>query len=127
MSLTAVLERAMREERHAEATYANVVARLGSVAPFALIVVAEQRHVATLSQVASAHGVDTSGITSTGEPSPATLADACALGVAAEKADGVLYDELMPLVAAYPDITQVMQQLKSSSLNNHLPAFQQCA
>jgi hypothetical protein len=57
-----------------------------------------------------------------------TLSDACKIGVGAEIANRDLYDgNLLPAVAAYPDITRVMQRLRDASEVNHLPAFQRCA
>jgi AcrR family transcriptional regulator len=45
----------------------------------------------------------------------------------AEIANRDLYDrQLLPAVAAYSDITLVMQRLRDASENNHLPAFQRC-
>ncbi len=125
-SLASVLERAVREEHHALATYQNVVAALGEVRPFVNIISSEQQHVAALEQVAAANGVDVAGVTADGDPSPTTVEDACALGVAAEQADGALYDVLLPLVADHPDVVLVMQRLRSASLDNHLPAFERC-
>ncbi len=54
------------------------------------------------------------------------MAASCALGASAEIADAALYDELLPLVQAHPDVVQVMQSLRSASLDNHLPAFERC-
>jgi hypothetical protein len=125
--LTVVLERAVREERHAEATYRNVIAALGSVQPFTNIADSEATHVAALVVLTDRYGVDVSDITSAGETSPANRAAACQLGVAAEQADIALYDELLPQVTAYPDVTQVLQNLRAASQDQHLPAFQRCA
>jgi hypothetical protein len=125
--LTVVLQRAVREERHAEATYRNVIAALGSIRPFTNIADSEATHVAALVGLADRYRVDVTAITSAGEPSPATRTAACRLGVTAEQADVALYDELLPQVTAYPDVTQVLQNLRAASQDQHLPAFQQCA
>jgi hypothetical protein len=125
--LAAVLQRAVREERHAEATYRNVIAALGSIRPFTNIADSEATHVAALVGLADRYDVDVSAITSAGEPSPATRTAACQLGVTAEQADIALYDGLLPQVTAYPDVTQVLQNLRAASQDQHLPAFQQCA
>ena len=126
-TLVTVLRRAVQEERHAEATYRNVIAALGQILPFTNIADSEAQHVAALVQVAGAHGVDVSDITSSGEPSPTTKRAACALGVSAERADVALYDELLPQVTAYPDVTRVLTNLRTASQDSHLPAFERCA
>ena len=46
-------------------------------------------------------------------------------GVQAEIADAALYDEIMPLTT-HADILRVYENLKSASLDNHLPAFEDC-
>jgi hypothetical protein len=125
--LAAILQRAVTEERHAEATYANVVDALGPVKPFTNIVDSERSHVAALVQVAEARGVDVSGATSSGEVSPSTKTAACRLGVDAEIADVALYDELLPQVSGYPDVVRVFTNLRAASQDSHLPAFQRCA
>lgn len=126
-SVTVVLRRAVEEERHAEATYRNVIARLGDIRPFTQIAPSEAQHVAALERLASQYGVDVSDIRPTGEPSPATRGAACTLGVGAEQADIALYDELLPQVTAHPDVTTVLTALRAASADNHLPAFQRCA
>jgi hypothetical protein len=47
--------------------------------------------------------------------------------VATEQATVALYDELLPQVAAYPDVEYVFTNLRSASQDNHLPAFERCA
>lgn len=125
--LVVVLRRAVEEERGAEATYRNVIATLGASAPFTNIADSEARHVAALEQLATKHGVDISDIAPAGATSPSTKPAACAMGVAAERADIALYDELLPQVTAYPDVTQVLQNLRAASQDQHLPAFERCA
>ncbi|WP_020660792.1 hypothetical protein [Amycolatopsis benzoatilytica] len=125
--LASVLVRAVTEERKVKATYDNVLASLGAVAPFTQITQAEAAHVAALERVARVHGVDVSGAKASGDPSPRTLVDACRLGVTDEMADVALYDELLPKVSAYPDVTSVLTNLRAASQNSHLPAFRRCA
>lgn len=124
--LAAVLRRAAEEEQHAVVTYEEVLATLGQVQPFIAIAKSEKRHLNALRTVASAHDVDLSGATASATPSPPTLAAACAMGVAAEKADIALYDELLPQVQAYPDVVRVFTNLRAASKDSHLPAFTRC-
>lgn len=124
--LASVLERAWREEQHALATYQNVIDALGPVRPFTNIVRSEAQHVAALERVAAANGITLPAAAVAGEPAPASVTASCDLGASAEIADAALYDELLPLVQAHPDVVQVMQSLRSASLDNHLPAFERC-
>ncbi|MGY1704832.1 hypothetical protein ACI79C_09675 [Geodermatophilus sp. SYSU D00697] len=122
-----VLVRALTREHEAKATYDNVVAALGDVAPFSAVAPAQAQHIAELEQVARSRGVDVTGIAVVGAPAPSTLPEACRTGVATEQAVIALYDELLPQVAAQPDVEYVLSNLRSASLDNHLPAFERCA
>lgn len=120
------LTRAILEEYGAFNLYQSIIDQFGSVVPFAQIVRSEQQHINALTRLAVKYGVEVPanpGLTDA--PQFATLADACEAGAAAEIADAALYDELSPLVA-HTDILQVFSNLKSASLNSHLPAFEAC-
>ena len=101
--------------------------QLGEIRPFTNIADSEATHVAALEQLSTKYDVDVADIAPTGTPSPATKPAACEVGVAAELADIALYDELLPQVTAYPDVTQVLQNLRAASQDQHLPAFERCA
>jgi hypothetical protein len=122
-----ILVRALTHEHQTKATYDDVVARLGDVAPFSAVAPAEAQHIAELEAVARARGVDVSGITATASPAASTLAEACQVGVQWEEATVALYDELLPQVAAHPDVEYVFTNLRSASQDRHLPAFERCA
>jgi hypothetical protein len=126
-ALAPILTRAVEEERHAKATYDNVIGRLGSIQPFVNIAASEQQHIDALLGLTAKYAVDVSSVRPAGDPSPATKDAACRLGVDAEKADVALYDELLPQVSAYADVTRVLQSLRAASQDNHLPAFERCA
>jgi len=136
-SLTAearsALDAALQDERHAEAVYDAVLRKFGDVRPFSNIIVAERRYQAMLIDLHKAYGIsvpDNGYATGalTAPVAPATLAEACKIGIEAEIANRDLYDRtLLPAVAAYPDVTQVMQRLRDASEENHLPAFRRCA
>jgi hypothetical protein len=129
----AALGSALQDERHAEAFYANVLAKFGEARPFSKIIKAEQQHEAMLIGLYQTYGIavpENGYATGAREApeAPETLAAACKIGVEAEIANRDLYDvKLLPAVAAYPDITRVMQRLRDASEENHLPAFQRCA
>jgi hypothetical protein len=124
--LSAILTRAINEERSAKATYDNVITALGAVAPFPAISSAEAMHVAELERVASVHGLVLPAGPVEGRPAPATLVEACRMGRAAEQADIALYDELLPQVQTQPDVVQVLTNLRTASQDRHLPAFRRC-
>ena len=129
----AALGSALQDERHAEAFYSAVMAKFGDARPFSNIIEAERQHEAMLIGLYETYGVAVpengyaTGVL-IAPAAPETLADACKIGVEAEIANRDLYDgNLLPAVAAYPDITLVMQRLRDASEENHLPAFQRCA
>lgn len=129
----AALGSALQDERHAEAFYAAVMAKFGDARPFSNIIKAERQHEAMLIGLYETYGVavPANGYATGAMQAPVapeTLGDACKIGVEAEIANRDLYDaHLLPAVAAYPDITRVMQRLRDASEENHLPAFQRCA
>lgn len=123
---------ALQDERHAKAFYATVAAKFEEARPFSKNIKAERRHEATLIGLHQTYGVAVpeNGYATGALKAPAapeTLVDACKIGVEAEIANRELHDgNLRPAVAAYPDITQVMQPLRDASEENHLPAFDRC-
>jgi hypothetical protein len=128
----AALGSALQDERNAEAYYAAVMAKFGDARPFSNIINAERQHEAMLIGLYETYGV---AVPENGYATgalqapmaPETLVDACKIGVEAEIANRDLYDgNLLPAVAAYPDITLVMERLRDASEENHLPAFQRC-
>jgi hypothetical protein len=129
----AALGAALQDERHAEAFYAAVTAKFGDARPFSNIIEAERQHESMLIGLYETYGVaiPENGYATGALEAPAapeTLRGACKIGVEAEIANRDLYDvNLLPAVAAYPDITFVMQRLRDASEENHLPAFQRCA
>ncbi|MBP6929599.1 MAG: DUF2202 domain-containing protein [Candidatus Moranbacteria bacterium] len=119
---------ALDDEYKAFASYQAVIARLGSVRPFSMIIRAEEQHISSLKALLDKYGVSIpenkylSTVTA-----PATIQVACQVGVDAEIANVALYrDTLLPTVTAYPDITQVFTNLMTASEERHLPAFDRC-
>lgn len=124
---------ALDDEYHAEAVYNAVIASFGPVRPFSNIVRAEQRHQSMLIDLYQRYGIEVpanpyeSGQKSVGTV-PATLSEACQVGVSAEIANRDLYSkDLLPKVTQYPVITAVFMALSGASEYQHLPAFQRCA
>lgn len=128
-SLTAALE----DEYHAEAFYAAVIDRFGAVRPFSNIIRSEQTHQAMLVDLMRGYGFEVPkneqlGSAAIAAAVPASLGEACAIGVKAEIDNRDLYAaNLLPAVAAYPDVTTVFERLSAASDQNHLPAFERCA
>lgn len=124
---------ALDDEYRAEAFYAAVIDKFGAVRPFSNIINAERRHSDMVGDLMAEYGVEQPENKYLGAPEtvasvPATLAEACQMGVEAEILNRDLYDkELMPATADYPDIVVVMQRLRDASETKHLPAFRRCS
>ena len=114
------------DEHRALATYQAIMAQFGNVAPFSGITNAEQSHIAALERVFARYAVDLPAVPTVDVPAFEMLEDACAAAAQAEIDNAALYDEFLPLFTQ-PDILRVANNLRSASLNNHLPAFEACA
>lgn len=129
----AALQRALEDEYHAEAFYDAVMAKFGEVRPFVNIIEAERRHASMLADAMKTYDLNVPKNRQIGSAEmkaavPATLGEACRMGVAAEIANRDLYrKELLPAVTGHADIATVFERLSAASDNNHLPAFQRCA
>lgn len=127
------LMRALADEYNAEAFYAAVIETFGPVRPFSNIIEAERMHASALVDLMRGYGIDVPPNDKLGAQAvevevPATLKEACLIGVEAEILNRDLYTkDLMPAAAGYPDILRVFDGLQAASENNHLPAFQRCA
>jgi hypothetical protein len=122
-ALTAALE----DEHKAKALYEQAIAELGSVRPLTQIVRAEEHHIAALGNLFTRYGLEIPAAeTGLQAMTLTTLADACAAGVIAEKANVALYDALFAQVEN-ADVTRVFTALQSASENRHLPALEACA
>ena len=122
------LDRAYEDEHHAHTFYSTVISTFGQMRPFIMIVRSEQTHMASLQALYDKYGIVPPTLSADRGGVPTTFAAACASGVEAEKSNIALYEkELLPKVAAYPDITQVFTRLMDASRDRHLPAFERCA
>lgn len=116
-------------EYAAYASYAAVLDAYGEVEPYATIAVAELRHIEALERLLDKYGIDypkTNPYLGTIE-APADLATAAAAWADGEVANVALYDDILPVVAGYSDITRVFTSLRTASQDAHLPAFQRAA
>jgi len=98
------------------------------VRPFSMIIRAEESHITSLKSLFDKYGVtipeNTWAKKITVKP---TVNENCQIGVDAEIANANLYKEqLLPIVAEYPDITNVFTNLMNASEQKHLVAFNKC-
>jgi hypothetical protein len=120
------IERALADERAAEARYAIAVAKLGTGGPLERIERAERRHSSRLESLLVAHGLAIPASAPPSTAAPKSVGEACRAGVAAEKTNIAMYDEL--LKASLPaDVRCVFEHLRSASRDRHLPALERCA
>lgn len=126
-AVAVALDSALQDERHAEYIYLRVLADHGNVLPFFNVVVAEQRHSASLEAVMRNHGLPIPDNPWTLENVPRfeTVAEACAAAATAEVLNVALYDRYLawPLPA---DVQQVFLANRRASVQSHLPAFERC-
>jgi len=121
------LHEALDDEYHAWSPYAQVVSDFGEVRPFANIRDAEARHIEALSKLFTGYGLPIPANTWPGRVARYTsLQEACEAAVAAEIANGEMYERLLGATQR-PDILTVLRNLQQASQQRHLPAFQRCA
>jgi hypothetical protein len=122
-----VLLEALDDEYRAWATYDQVLADFGEVRPFSKIREAEARHIQALLGLFERYGLAVPANPWTGKVERyASLQAACNAGVAAEIANGVMYERLLGQTQR-EDILRVLRNLQEASQQRHLPAFQRCA
>jgi hypothetical protein len=125
--IAAILSEAVQEEYRAQFLYESVLRTFGEdTAPFALIAQAEARHVEALRLLFERREMAVPVWKTESFPTFATVAAACAAGVAAEIADATFYDKYLPRTDLPQDVRNVFTNLQAASLQNHLPAFERC-
>ena len=126
--LLAALDSGIQDEYRAEAIYQGVVNDFGPVLPFTQILMAELRHSTTIAQLYTKRGlpVPASQAAVSTVPHFATVREACAAGVVAERENIALYDRLLGGVLP-DDVRLVFSNNRRASLDNHLPAFVACS
>jgi hypothetical protein len=121
------LNEALDDEYKAWATYDQVIADFGEIAPFNHIREAEARHIAALRTLFARYGLAVPENPWPGRvPRFASLTEACAAGVAAEIENAALYERLLSATRR-ADILGVFQRLQAASQERHLRAFERCA
>lgn len=121
------LNEALDDEHRAWATYDQVIADFGEEQPFRNIRDAEARHIEALRVLFARYHLPVPENPWPGkvERYP-SLQAACKAGVAAEIANGEMYNRLMATTQR-EDILGVLRNLQAASQQRHLAAFQRCA
>jgi hypothetical protein len=121
------LHEPLDDEYRAWATYDQVIRDYGPVRPFSHIHEAEARHIEALRTLFARYGLPLPENPWPGKTERYTsLKQACEAGIAAEIANGAMYDRLLA-ASQRPDILRVLRNLQEASQQRHLPAFQRCA
>jgi len=121
------LNEALDDEYFAWATYDQVIADFGEMPPFSNIREAEARHIEALRTLFARYGLPVPENPWPGKVARyASLQAACEAGVAAEIANGEMYERLVGATQR-PDILIVLRNLQEASQQRHLAAFQRCA
>lgn len=121
------LHEALDDEYHAWATYDQVIRDFGEITPFSNIREAEARHIKAVRSLFIRYGLPVPENTWPGRIERyATRQAACAAGIAAEIANGEMYERLLGTTRR-EDILTVLRNLQAASQQRHLPAFRRCA
>ncbi len=120
------LHEALDDEYHSWTTYDQVIADFGEVRPFTNIRDAQARHIDALTALFERYGLPLPVNTWHGRaPRYASVQAACEAAVAAEIANGQMYERLITTTQR-SDIVGVLRNLQAASQQRHLPAFQRC-
>ena len=122
-----VLTEALDDEYRAWATYGQVIADFGDVRPFINIREAEARHIQALLGLFERYELAVPANPWPGNVERySSLQAACEAAVAAEIANGEMYERLLGK-SQRADVLAVLRKLQAASQQRHLPAFQRCA
>ncbi len=121
------LHEALDDEHLSWTTYDQVIADFGELRPFTHIRDAEARHIGALTGLFGRYGIPLPANSWPGRaPRYANVQAACEAAVAAEIANGEMYERLLTTTQRL-DILGVLRNLQAASQQRHLPAFQRCA
>ncbi|MGK7951119.1 MAG: DUF2202 domain-containing protein [Xenococcaceae cyanobacterium] len=127
-NLEKALIEALEDEYKARATYELVISKFGKIRPFVNILESEKRHIQALLFLFRKYEIPIP-VDNWAEKvtAPASVVEACQIGVRAEIENGEMYKRLLALTSEYPDVRRVFLNLQRASQENHLSAFQRCA
>jgi hypothetical protein len=121
------VERALADERVAEATYARLQEQIGATRPLSRIERAERRHSSALERLLVSHG---HAVPPPGEAPPVPVvtdgAAACRVGATWERANVAMYDDMLRETLP-DDVRCVFEHLRGASRDHHLPALERCS
>lgn len=121
------LHEALEDEYQSWSIYDQVITDFGEVRPFINIRDAEARHIEALCTLYTLYGLSMPENNWPGKVERySSVQAACEAAVAAEIANGDLYERLFK-DELRADILVVLRNLQEASLERHLPAFQRCA
>ncbi|HSG09243.1 MAG TPA: hypothetical protein VLA36_12860 [Longimicrobiales bacterium] len=121
----ASMNTALQDEYRAHATYAQVLIDLGDVVPFSKIVEAEATHITAIGALFTKRELPVPGSALGEVPTYDTHLAACEAAVTGETGNVVIYDGLL-LLELPNDVRNVFTNLRLASLEQHLPAFENC-
>lgn len=127
-ALERALIEALHDEYKARATYRLIIQKFGAIRPFVNILESEQRHIRALTALFEKYAIALpTDDWDTRVTVPDSVQEACQQGVEAEIENGAMYQRLLSVTQAYPDVQAVFLNLQRASQENHLRAFQRCA
>lgn len=122
-----ILHEALDDEYRAWATYDQVLADFGDVRPFVNIRESESRHIDAIRRLFELYDIPVPRNPWIGQVERyPSLQAACEAGVAAEIANGEMYDRLIAGTQR-AEILSVLRNLQEASQERHLPAFRRGA
>ena len=126
--IAAILVDALQEEYKAEMLYRSVLEDYPGTMPFASIAESEAQHVLALQRLFERRQTTPppSLWNPGGFPAFASIPEACAAGVVAEREDAAFYTPYLGRPDLPQDVRNVLTNLQRASLENHLPAFERC-
>lgn len=129
VEITQALNATITDEYRAQVVYESILNDFGSeTRPFVNIKKAEIKHADALAGLLAKYQLEvpSNDFKVADMPTFKTVQEACALGVTAEIENIELYDSYLSLDLP-TDIRTVFENNRAASLNNHLPAFQNCS
>lgn len=123
------LKNTLADEYKAQVTYQRILTDFGdNTKPFVNIKKAEVKHAEAITKLMVNYGVGVPENSFKVEEIPVftSIQEACTLGVIAEIENIELYDRYLTLDLP-SDIRNVFENNRAASLNNHLPAFENCS
>lgn len=123
------LQATITDEYKAQMTYQRILDDFGAeTRPFVNIKQAEIKHAEAIANLMVKYGITVpeNPFHVVDMPAFGSVKEACAVGVVAEEENIALYDTYL-LLNLPADVRTVFENNKKASLNNHLPAFQNCS